>query len=39
MEGYVQGVLRKELIIAHLKQLLWESLTDNFYQNFKQNAW
>ena len=38
MEGYVQGALRKELLITPfvepLKQILWESLTTNVYQYF-----
>ena len=45
MESYVQGALRKELLIAPFlerfkttKQLLWKSLTDNFHPYFKQNA-
>ena len=32
MEGFVEEAPRKELLFA-LKQLLWESLTDNFNSN------
>ena len=40
MQGYVQGALRKELLILAplvepLKQLLWERLFANVYQYFK----
>ena len=38
MQGYVQGALQKELLIAPfvepLKQLLWETLTADVYQYF-----
>ena len=38
--NYIQGVLRKELLIAPLveplKMLLWESLTDRIYQYLEQ---
>ena len=43
MEGYVQGALRKELIVntpflEPLKQLLWESIFANVYRYFEKNA-
>ena len=38
MEGYVQGAVRKELLIVRFleKQLLWESLIDKTSQYFEQ---
>ena len=42
MEGYVQGALRKELLIAplveHFKTTTWESFNNNIYQYFEQIA-
>ena len=36
IEGLVQDALQEELVIATLKQLLWESLTERFCQYLDQ---